>query len=280
MSASVVIFCSTWIATTFSACCAVAIYDSFDPGGSFNPQYYLDAANVSSVDFQPLGAVALRAAARFMVTGNDYYLSSITLPISVQQSGTTTNVLRVRLTTDDGGMPGTTLEVLSQNQGIWPVFANPFTNKTTLVSATWPHLFQGSNYWIVTEPTAFPTNSRSIVQYRWSYNTNGLQMPIRQQQATGSLPTDPWSGVYSSDPLALRVEGVPVPSLSIQVSPVTLCWDSFSNQIYQVQYTTNLNLIEWQNLGSPVLGNDSQICITNGIPEEPQRFYRLAMPMP
>jgi hypothetical protein len=201
ISASVVIFCFTWIATTFSASCAVVIYDSFDPGGSFHPQYYLDAARASSVDFQPLGEVALRVAARFTVMGKDYYLSSVTLPISVQQSGTTTNVLRVRLTTDDDGMPGTTLEVLSQNQGIWPVIADPFTNKTTLVSATWPRLFQGSNYWIVTEPTAFPTNSRSSVDYRWSYNTNGLQLPIRQQQAIGSLPTDPWSGVYSSDRL-------------------------------------------------------------------------------
>jgi hypothetical protein len=255
----------------------MVVFDSFDPGETFNPQNNLGAAFARNFP----GTNALRAAARFTVTGKDVYLSSITLPISVALYNTTTNVLRVRITTDSGGMPGTTLEVLSQNQGIWPVITNPFTNKTTLVSAKWPHLFQGSNYWIVTEPTAFPTNSNSSVDFRWFDNTNGVQLPIRQQQSFGTLPTDPWSGVNSTQALALLVEGVPVPTLSIQVWPVTLSWDSFSNQSYQVQFTTNLNVSGWQNLGPSVLGNNSKIYLTNDILEgQPERFYRLLILMP
>jgi hypothetical protein len=255
----------------------MVVFDSFDPGGTFHPQNNLVAAYAPS----SIGTQAIRAAARFTVTGKDVYLSSVTLPISVAQFGTTTNVLRVRLTTDGGGVPGTTLEVLSLNQGIWPAFANPFTNKTTLVSATWPRLSQGSNYWIVTEPTALPTNSASYVDYRWFDNTTGVQLPIRVQESIGKIPTDPWSGANSTQALALRVEGVPVPILSIQAPPVTLSWDSFSNQSYQVQYTTNLNLSGWQNLGSSVLGNNSKIYVTNDIPEgQPECFYRLFIPMP
>src|SRR5262245_29829652 len=41
-----------------------------------------------------------------------------------------------RLTADAAGAPGATIEILSENQGIWPNAANPFTTTTTLASTS------------------------------------------------------------------------------------------------------------------------------------------------
>jgi hypothetical protein len=98
--------------------------------------------------------VALRAAAQFTVAGGDYHLTSVRLPISTQGS-TPGDFLRVRLAVDDGGAPGSTLEILSQNQS-WPATSNPFTTATTLTSSLHPLLSNGASYWIVTELTSFP----------------------------------------------------------------------------------------------------------------------------
>src|SRR5262245_44678569 len=126
---------------------ATVIFDSFAPGGGFHPQENSGAA-FSMLD-DPFPPTGIRAAARFTVTGGSSQLTSITLPISVQRN-TGMNILRVRLAADNGGVPGTTLEVLSENQDIWPTLTNPFTTTTTLNSVTHPMLLNGSSYWIVT----------------------------------------------------------------------------------------------------------------------------------
>ncbi len=264
------------VAAGFSSSAAV-IHDSFDAGETFDPQQNFGAAFASTL----FATNAIRAAARFTVGCDDFHLSSITLPIAVSKTGTTADLLRVRLTEDAGGAPGPTLEVLSQNQPNWPDFSNPFTNKTTLLSAAAPLLNHGSSYWIVTEPTAFPTASQATVDYRWFLSTNGPLITARQQQTNGALPTDPWPGTTTSARLAFRVEGTPVtlPSVSIRISQVELCWDSCSNFSYQVQYTTNLDSGLWQNLGSPVQGNNTQTCVTDAIAQgQPRRYYRVLIP--
>jgi hypothetical protein len=271
--------CATLLAVISIARSAGVIHDSFDAGGTFDPQNNLGAALANIM----LPATnALRAAAQFTVGCDDFHLASVTLPISVSKYGTTADLLRVRITGDAGGMPGATLEVLSQNQTNWPAISNPFTNKTTLFSLTTPLLSQGSNYWIVTEPTAFPTGGQAIVDYRRFYSTNRPLVTARQQESLGALPTDPWPGGATALPLAFRVEGTPVtlPSLSIQLSQqVELCWESCTNMLYQVQYATNLDPVVWQDWGSPVQGNSSQTCITNPIVEgQPARYYRLLIP--
>jgi hypothetical protein len=185
---------------------ATVIFDNFDSGGGFSGTDNYVAADAISTP-QPI-TVADRAAAQFVVTGSDFNLNSITLPISFQGTGPN-NTLRVRLTGDSGGVPGSTVEVLSLNQ-IWPAFSNPFTTTTTLTSANHPLLSAGGQYWIVTELTAFVDRNQAV-DYRWSSNTSGATVPFLQQQKTGGLPTDPWTATSVNGKVAFRVEGTPVP---------------------------------------------------------------------
>jgi parallel beta-helix repeat protein len=204
----------------FSACRQVApsvpptmIVDTFGPGGSFDDETNIVAADgrFATPPTGPGPSTSIRAATKFAVPdGTSYSLSSITLPISFQ--GPNPGTLRVRLTDDVAGVPGTTtLETLSENENRWPAFQNPFTATTTLNSVSSPRLSGGSSYWLVTELTVFPTD---WADYRWFQN--GLVSPtlsVLQQQTEGeSLPSGGWVGAISSvQPLALRVEGLPVP---------------------------------------------------------------------
>jgi hypothetical protein len=136
------------------------------------------------------------------VSGTDFTLNSVTLPVS-QATGSASN-LRVRIASDAAGIPGATLEVLSENEG-WPPFSNPFTTTTTLSSTLAPVLSAGTTYWIVTEPT-----SLSNGDYRWFFNTEGDTGLFAQEQASGELPDGSSWNPVSSPPIptpALRVEG-------------------------------------------------------------------------
>ena len=186
---------------------ATIIFDNFDSTGGFSSAFNLVAA--AAVGSSDLAPEAIRAAAEFTVTGGDFNLSSITLPISFQGTGPN-NTLQVLLTTDNSGAPGTTLEVLSANQIIWPNLTNPFTAKTTLTSAGHPLLSDGDKYWIVTELTSY-VDADQYVDYRWFLNTSGATVPCLQQHTTdGSLPADPWPGSFNKN-VAFQVEGTPVP---------------------------------------------------------------------
>ncbi len=182
---------------------AATIFDSFEAGGTFHPQYNIVAAYGRTDDVGRSSAT--RFAVRFTVTDTSR-LTSITVPISYQ--GDTPATLRVRLTEDAGGYPGATLEVLSENQS-WPAFANPFTTKTTLTSVARPVLDAGAGYWIVTELTSFPAG---WADYRWYVTTSGPSVPILQQSTSdGSLPSDPWTGYSGNDRVPLLVEGDVLP---------------------------------------------------------------------
>jgi len=158
----------------------------------------------------------LRAAASFSVN-QDITLESVTLPIS---EGSPEPRLRVRLAEDAGGAPGLTLEVLSENEGVWPTIANPFSTTTTLASTVKPDLLQGVTYWLVTEPTELcALDSGGSRDYRWFHNTTGDLVTVRQQTSVDQLPEDPWPGSEATGSLAFRVEGATsepnaVPSLS------------------------------------------------------------------
>src|SRR5262249_11227098 len=55
----------------------------------------------------------------------------------------------------------------------------------------------------------------------WFDNTSNVTAPFRQQQKTGSLPTDPWDGSQSQQPVAFRVEGSPALSTCpLETGPV------------------------------------------------------------
>jgi hypothetical protein len=179
------------------------VFDNFDPsGGGFHPFNSSVAATSFNIFF---GSVTDRAAARFTVSGGPYRLDSITLPIG--KEGVDPNpLLRVRLTEDAGLAPGATLEVLSENEDLWPAIAGAFTSTTTLTSTAGTLLEPGESYWIVTEPTAI--QSQVTVGWRWFHNSAPVQAVARLQNQNGALPADPWPGLPTNLPLAFRVDGV------------------------------------------------------------------------
>ena len=201
-----------WLLALLSSALSLAaradtVFDNFDPGETFDPNDNLVAAEVFQES--PLN-VAIRAAAQFTVSGGTFTLDSVTLPIAVDES-LGANILRVRLTQDAGGVPGATIETLSEDQS-WPALSVPFTTKTTLSSSIHPLLSNGSQYWIVTEPTAIPATNPSDVDYRWYYNTTASDVSARQQEVpSATLPSDPWTSGTEPNllslPLAFRVDG-------------------------------------------------------------------------
>jgi len=70
-----------------------------------------------------------------------------------------------------------------------------------------------------------------------------------------------------------------VPELSTRVSgasQVEICWTSFSNSVYEVQYGSSLTTNTWTALGNPVLATNSTTCIYDAVmPEQAQRYYRV-----
>jgi len=67
-----------------------------------------------------------------------------------------------------------------------------------------------------------------------------------------------------------------IPTATVRVSEMEVCWNSAQNTTYQVQYRTVLDTNGWVNLGSPVPGNGSTNCITDKVLlGQPRRFYRV-----
>lgn len=186
---------------------AEVVFDNFDPGGGFHASNNIVGADCTRLLFDPF-PIADRGAAKFTVTGGSLYLSSITLAIAVEKYNTSADLLRVRLTTDDGGVPGTTLEVLSENQAIWPAYALPFSTTTTLASIVHPQLIANADYWIVTELTSMLSGSEFDFSCRWFLNTTNQVPWVSQTTYDGTLPEDPWppfSGAGQA--VAFRVDG-------------------------------------------------------------------------
>lgn len=54
-----------------------------------------------------------------------------------------------------------------------------------------------------------------------------------------------------------------------------LTWAAVPGPNYQVQFRTNLTSGSWQNLGAPVPGTNTLLSVTNAVPHQPMRFYRI-----
>jgi hypothetical protein len=73
-----------------------------------------------------------------------------------------------------------------------------------------------------------------------------------------------------------NVVAVLMPTAAVRVSEVEVCWQSFSNRTYQVQYRSTLTTNMWTNLGPPRPGVGGTDCIADKVePGQPQRFYRI-----
>jgi uncharacterized repeat protein (TIGR03803 family) len=54
-----------------------------------------------------------------------------------------------------------------------------------------------------------------------------------------------------------------------------LNWSTVAGEIYQLQYTTNLALPNWNNLGYPLVATNGAITVSDTIGPDPQRFYQV-----
>jgi hypothetical protein len=71
---------------------------------------------------------------------------------------------------------------------------------------------------------------------------------------------------------------MPKTSLSLRISEYQVCWRSYSNRTYQVQYRSSSTSNAWTNLGPLQFGNGETNCLTDAIPPtEPKRSYRLVL---
>jgi hypothetical protein len=101
-----------------------------------------------------------------------------------------------------------------------------------------------------------------------SFSTNGEPDGVEIEAGHGISPTawfDNVSVEENNDDLIA----------SIHISAVDICWAGRSNQIYQVQYRTNISDTNWFNFGPPVPGTGTN-CVTDRI--DAQRFYRVVRP--
>jgi subtilase family serine protease len=83
---------------------------------------------------------------------------------------------------------------------------------------------------------------------------------------------------FGLDDIGMMV--VPAPSfqsISTVSNNFNLAWNAWSGLVYQIQYTTDLSAPVWQNLGRPITATNAVMSITDMLPPEPWRFYRIAL---
>lgn len=105
-------------------------------------------------------------------------------------------------------------------------------------------------------------------RFRFTATTHASELIFRGTNATPNF--DLLLDAVSVEP-AVR-------PLSIQHSPVQICWESKTNRLYQIQNRPALDTNLWTDLGSPIAGSGSIICNTQSV-TEPQQFFRvIALP--
>ncbi len=148
-----------------------------------------------------------------------------------------------------------------------------------------------------------PVASRSEFAY---VLTNGTLLPDRIQFGASTLPPVPTQPVHSFlvvsnsiDTLSINgtvllpcpgcadipmefqhtnVVAVRMPTATIRVREVEVCWNTASNRNYQVQYRSDWNPNVWEDLGAPIAGDGSVLCLTDKVPlGQPQRYYRVLL---
>jgi hypothetical protein len=120
------------------------------------------------------------------------------------------------------------------------------------------------------------TNAQGVLLLadRWSAENFGTNHLVFPDGTEWTYPAHPavWIGpnfLFSPAP----------PELSIRASQVELCWDTATNNWYQLQYQTTLTTNQWVPLMTNwFAGDGSRYCTNDAIVAgQVQRFYRLAL---
>ena len=86
------------------------------------------------------------------------------------------------------------------------------------------------------------------------------------------------SGSVTSSVVTLNLQLPPLtPSFTTSNGVVSFTWSAVSNQMYQLQYTTNLIAPIWTDLGNPITATSNTAATADGAASDSQRFYRVRL---
>jgi len=167
----ILVFCCTLVlVVAASAAMATTIFDNFGVGDDYHPDFYTSIGYNPSQP--PYGSeYDLDSAMAFTVAGGNFELTTITVPLSIRSGD---NEVDIRIMTDDGGQPGTTLEywhVSGQVPGYPGVFA-PIIVSSNIK----PILTMGDTYWVFVS-----ASGPSQTSLDWHLNTVGYTGPGAQR---------------------------------------------------------------------------------------------------
>ena len=120
----------------------------------------------------------------------------------------------------------------------------------------------------------YPGEPNNVGPDRYAYMLRANAFPAAQWNNIANVDND--SGMESGGAPIYAVVEVDAPVVSIEVSKVEICFNSATNQNYQIQYRSGLTTNQWVNLGTPVAGNGAIMCSEQPAPAAAEgRFYRV-----
>ena len=156
-----------------------------------------------------------------------------------------------------------TAEMTILQSNLRPMFLRPFTNG--VVSSN-----QIGFHYVTVHPDYPGVASSATVDYTLTATGSSI---LLEGAITSAPPCCdiPYAFEHHS------VRATTAPAVRIRFSyQVELCWNSQSNQSYQVQYSPVLATNAWLNLGSTVQGRSPTNCVLDTAPVgTSQRFYRV-----
>jgi len=76
----------------------------------------------------------------------------------------------------------------------------------------------------------------------------------------------------------LRITVGPVfKAVTLTNGTVTLVWSTDAGSTYQLQYTSDLNMGDWANLGNPITATSWTLSAIDSVANGPRRFYRVVV---
>ena len=185
----------------------------------------------------------------------------------------TGGITNVQSDIQPAGISPSALVLISQTGGTFPVTIQP--SAQTVVS--------GANVTFA----VFPTNASSLLNYQWRMNGTNissatnvtLQLPNVTTNNIGHYDAvlSNSNGSIASAVATLTVVNAPLFRTPVVTtnSQIILTWITPLGENWQLQYKTNLNQINWINIGSALTASNTVMSVTDAIGSDTQRFYRV-----
>jgi hypothetical protein len=155
------------------------------------------------------------------------------------------------------------------------------------------------SFWLVNPGEIAAAQKQSITPNQFEVAWNGstlfdqANMPVFSYAnlqyvvwATNASTTLEFAAQNNNDYFGLDdVSVTPIPPAVFQSAlsaggSITLIWSAVPGATYQLQYATDLSLLNWTNLGSPITAVGASIATSDVQPADPQRFYRVVLAAP